>query len=352
LLSRLTIVVPTYNRQKFIPRLIDFWSNTGVSLVILDGSEKSWSSDDVKFVGGDFYYYHSNSSIEERLGASVYYIHTDYVALSSDDEFFLPSACASCIRFLDQNLSFSSCKGQAVGFGWTGFHVFGVPVYPNLSGYEIDCDDSSQRMLEHMATYQMASLWAIQRRGVFEACMRAISSGVAFSSAAAGEIQVSLITAFMGKIKVVDELMWLRSFENRNIWWAYGDLSIADWWRDSSKSEEHERLLSSVVCFATDANGVPPTRDQVYAALEAYVAYAENRVNSRGFIRSLVKNSFIGPQFALIKRILSKIPIFWDLLIHYRKRVSLTKYVRQYYSAKLAEVNEISDRVSKFHSLK
>jgi glycosyltransferase domain-containing protein len=351
-LERLTIVVPTYNRQKYISRLIEFWSKTPVKLVVLDGSPEPHELESDFFESANLVYHHSPVSIEKRFGESIAFADTDYVALISDDEFFLPTTCCDCIQFLDQRLDFSACKGQAVGFGWDGRLVYGMQVYPELMGYGVNSENSVVRMSEHMAPYQMASLWAIQRKDVYQACMRAISSGDAFSSAAAGELQVSLISAFMGKIKVLDKLMWLRSDENKNIWWNTGNLSIAAWWRDSLKEVEHRRFSSSVALFAKDQNEVMPTVDQVNAAIEAYVLDQEGRVKSIGFIRKAVKKTFSKPQIELIKNILNRVRKLRNIISRASKEESLAEYVRENFSSKYDEVRKISEIVYRFHTTK
>jgi len=351
-LERLTIVVPTYNRQKYIFRVIEFWSKTPVHLVILDGSPEPLVFRPDSFESGNLTYHHSPVSIEKRLGESIAFVDSDYVALISDDEFFLTSTCYDCIQFLDQHLDFSACKGQAVGFGWSGRHVYGRQGYPKLMGYGIRSENSAERMSEHMAPYQMASLWAIQRRDVYEACALAISNGEAFSSAAAGEVQVSLITAFMGKVKVLDELMWLRSYENKNIWWNNGNLSIAAWWRDSSKSEEHKRLSASVVLFAKDQSGVMPAGDQVDAAIEEHVSDQEGRSISAGLITKVLKTGLSESQVEFIKKILSKVRKLRNIISHRSQEKALCEYVRESFPSKYAEVSEISELVYKFHTPK
>ena len=39
LLNKLTIVIFTYNRHKYLKRTINYWSNYKVKLLILDGSD-------------------------------------------------------------------------------------------------------------------------------------------------------------------------------------------------------------------------------------------------------------------------------------------------------------------------
>ena len=84
-LDRLTIVIPTYCRQEFILRQIRFWSASLVKVVVLDGSPSSYDVDVKSYGGSNFHYHHSPVSIEQRLGQSVEFINTDYVALLSDD---------------------------------------------------------------------------------------------------------------------------------------------------------------------------------------------------------------------------------------------------------------------------
>lgn len=275
-LSKLTIVVPTYCRQDYVLRQMEYWSRFDARLVILDGSPFALDLPCQFQAYENILYVHMPLAIEERMAKSVSLVSTEYVALLSDDEFFLPSALKSCLDFLDENPCYSACKGRAIGFGWLKGGVYGVEAYPGLAGYHIDEDTGEARMRQHMAPYEMASLWSIQRRSVFNECMKVIFSGPPFSSAAASEMQISLISAYHGKVMVLDQLLWLRSFENRNIWWENGNLSILEWWRDSNMTDEHKRFLRSIASTKS-INNLKKTLDEdsVANAIEAYAKWCE-----------------------------------------------------------------------------
>ena len=213
-LSDLTLVIPSYERQAYLLRQIEFWSRYPVNVVILDGSKSGCKHSRIVNMPSQIKYRHMPVSLEERLGFVRGRITTKFAALLSDDEFLIPSAVESCLEYLLSHPDYVACKGQALWFDCNKGVVVGGRIYPGLQGYVIDDDTASGRMLQHMNNYEMATLWSIQRTDVFNLCLEVMSCERAFSTAAAAEMQISLATAYSGKCKVINELMWLRSREN------------------------------------------------------------------------------------------------------------------------------------------
>ena len=275
LLSDLTIVIPSYNRQNYLTRQINYWKDYDVEVLILDGStvpnyklQKS-ASRNINII-------HLPESIERRFGVAIAMINTKYAAMLSDDEFFLPTSLASSIKFLEDNPDYSACKGNAVGFrvDSVGSKCNGIQIYPELKGYKIANDKPSARLIEHMAPYAMASLWAVHRTEVLKTGLALAGRRPPYASAAAFEIQLSLITAWFGKIKVLDELMWLRSYENKNIWWSNGNLPIVDWLNHGKYKNETTQFINDLT--ETLSASVQEIRD----ALTAYADFCINREES------------------------------------------------------------------------
>lgn len=352
-LSRLTVVVPTYERHAYISRQVEFWARTDAHLLVLDGSanphtevSKFESCDNVAYV-------HAPVSIEERLGLCNDLITTEYCSLLSDDEFFLPFAVESAVAFLDENIDYSSCKGTALGFGWDGKNVYGQVVYPMLHGYGVHAKDGSERMREHMDPYQMASLWSVQRAKVFFACTKAISCGPSYSSAAAGEMQVSLISAYLGKIKVLDQLMWLRSFENKNIWWSFGRLSICDWWEAPILSHERQRFVNSIIEAIALTNSQVLSSSDVRSAVEVYVdgQRPTKSISWMASIRHAVRVRFSNETVNWLKNILKMSGIVGGSLKP-PSRVHLSDFIesKENSDSTKRELRDIYDLVSRFHS--
>ena len=124
LLDKLTIIIFTYNRHNFLKRTIKYWSNYNIKLVILDGSDTKL--EDLYLKQQNIKYIHNTNVLYERLLSSINYIDTEFMILGTDDEFYLPSALSSCVKFLSKDISFSSCGGRAIGFGFD---------YKNLIGH-------------------------------------------------------------------------------------------------------------------------------------------------------------------------------------------------------------------------
>ena len=97
-----------------------------------------------------------------------------------------------------------------------------------------------------------------------------MADGPRFRSAAIGEMQTSIVASYMGKCHVIDSLMWLRSFENKNIWWKDGSQPIAKWLYEPTNFLEHNRF-SAAVLAALELNVVDNSR-MALKALEVYVS--------------------------------------------------------------------------------
>ena len=84
--------MPTYNRQNYALRAIRFWSGTEVQLIVIDGSPEPISKDIVKDFPDNIRYISDSSSWTNRMKLGSEKCSTEYSALISDDEFYLPSS--------------------------------------------------------------------------------------------------------------------------------------------------------------------------------------------------------------------------------------------------------------------
>ncbi|MHA7865678.1 TIGR00180 family glycosyltransferase [Flagellimonas marinaquae] len=352
MLERLTIVIPTYNRLRYMLRALEFWYKTPVQLVILDGSAEPTELPDKFKASENITYYHGPVSLMERLGKSTEFIKTRYAALISDDEFFLPSVLTKCIQFLDENEDYAACKGLAVSFGWDGRIINWRPINKTLRGYKVEAENPSDRIYEHLSNYAHASLWSVQRRDVYAASMKAVGSGPSFAAGTCYEVQVALITSYMGKIKVFDDLMWLRSYENKSIAWEQMPLSIREWWRDSAYESQHKRLINSVLTYAEEYCNHSPSYQEVESALEAHIQRAEERLRLGVIKRKEQKRRKLFNLYVFINKYGK---IILNNTIFYKsgyKGYSLLSHVHQAYPAKYHEVKEIAGMIYKYHKVK
>ena len=77
-LSKITIVIPSYNRPKYLIRQLHFWKAYNAQVIILDGSEQSWDINNDESIPNNIQYHHLPVSIEKRLSFIKTLIQTPY----------------------------------------------------------------------------------------------------------------------------------------------------------------------------------------------------------------------------------------------------------------------------------
>ena len=72
-LSNLTIIIPSYNRQDYVIRSIEYWSNFNAIVHIFDGS-KDEINYEIPGNCANVTYHHLPMSYAERLGYSINFV--------------------------------------------------------------------------------------------------------------------------------------------------------------------------------------------------------------------------------------------------------------------------------------
>ena len=213
----LTIIIPSFNRPKSLKLQVRYWENTDATVIILDGSKAPLSFNNS--LPNNISYYHLPISLSARLAYSQSLIKTKFVVMLGDDEIYLHSCLKACVEFLKKNPDYSSCKGLCVGFRRNYFtaRLEGTFEYQNLRHYSLNSDNPCDRVTNHLSDYRCASIYAVHTKEVYEKLAKISGFGRKYSATASMEMQVSIVVAWMGKIKVLDQLMWFRNRENPSL---------------------------------------------------------------------------------------------------------------------------------------
>lgn len=215
-LANLTVVIPTYSREDYLLRQLEYWRDSDVMVVILDGSPKP-SVIPPSLLSKNVSYVHSGLPFTQRLATSGQYVTTEYCAMLSDDEFFSFSGLRAAIRHLEENRSAIGCVGRCLYFfvdqgrfllkdGYREWKPFSLAAVDQLSRLEEDLPPNKT----HMAHY------AIMRSAAWKRIMED-AYRQPFSCAYVYERLVNLQRSVLGRTEILDDLLWFRSMENRNI---------------------------------------------------------------------------------------------------------------------------------------
>ena len=245
ILKNLTIVIPSYNRQSYLIRIIEYWSNKNVKLIILDGSKRNIKNKIKKF-NKNIKYIHKPVGLYERLLCSIKLIKTKYVMLGSDDEFYIPSALIECLKFLSANQGYGCCTGQALGFNFKKGKIYAYNQYKELRNLKLNNSNPNKRVKKHFLNYVPAHLYSVCKSNIWKTVAKATFSKE-YNFYAAWEIQFEFLILFSKKSIALPNLLWLRSRENEPIRENSPSMSFSksfsDWWIDNKFIKEKKEFL-------------------------------------------------------------------------------------------------------------
>ena len=282
LADKITVIIPTFNRQKYALRNMRYWSGRGPTVHVLDGSATPINAFDISELNENIHYHHLPMSGKKRLKYAFDLIETSYCVLLSDDEFLIPKGLEACISEMDTDRELVSCIGRFLVFNPTSRGVVGWPAYTKMKDYALLQDDPLERMITHMNPYTSTTFFSVVRTPVWKkACSTMVKKD--FRVYAIGELQFELSVSYLGKSKVIPELYYLRSSETKPVPntanFASPEIGFLEWWTDSSRHQEREEFLKIMASTLVDTDQINTRNisDDVFQALDTYAAFVVRR---------------------------------------------------------------------------
>lgn len=300
LLLKLTLVIPTYNRQRYVLRNMRYWSGSDVTVHVLDGSEQPIPAEEMAGLTANVNYHHLPIPLYERYGKAVDLVQTEYTAMLPDDEFFLPNGLRACIQYLEADETCVACIGYCVGFNTISKQIYAWPAGQALKrpagvaweNYVVVQDDPFARMIHHANPYQSFIINSVVRTPVWKRAMAVVPQSKLFPVHDREEFQFEFAVCYQGKAKVIQHLMWLRSYENN----AIRDPNIPDideWWGDKDKSNDWEEFLTLMASALTRGDNRRPesVREDLRAVFNELYKFALSQRLERRSFRETVRNA-------------------------------------------------------------
>lgn len=239
LLSKLTIIIITYNRQPYALRNMQFWSNNPAKVIVIDGSDSLLTSQIISSFGSNITYIHKIAPFNERVLLATEMIATPYAMLCCDDDFMLPSGIVDCVNFLESHLDYTACNGRIIGFEPKEEGLRLWPEKAHHKNHIVYHDSLDKRIKFHLENFSITTIYGVHRTESLIYCLK-FSSGYTYSSPYVWETFFELLSAGFGKSFVLSSPTRLSSQENlpisNNEW--NRDVHISDWYDDLSKAEE------------------------------------------------------------------------------------------------------------------
>lgn len=365
ILQKLTIVIPTYDRQAFALRNMRYWSGKLAKVIVVDGTDKPIDAEAIKTLRPNIEYYHLPITVNERLQFAVDRIATPYAMLCGDDEFMVPSGVIECISFLENNAEYAQCGARAVGFSLKKKYLDLYEVKPMQRHHRVEQDTPLARIRYHIENFTPSTIYSVHRAPSFRL---AILSSIRYqysNGGYTGELIVELISAAVGKSRVLPSAMWIRSSENEPVQHEGWDrkLHLPEWYDDPTYAQEVEKMyeiLTDTVCFLDHSLD----RSETYHSITEIINNRLDRVDRPGLERIYKRATppRIVSALLFVKRLIKHALISWapklaGLMVsnYYRsKQFCSYKSMITRGEIRFSDINELNDiweTVLEFHAI-
>ena len=316
----MTIVILTYDRPKYLKRTLNYWLSYDVKVLILDGSNAKF--EDPCLQKKNIKYIHDQRSVNDRFISSINYIDTEFMIVSCDDEFYLPSALLKCVEFLSMDSSFSCCGGRAVGFRTKDEKILGIRQYPKLRSLCLDHNISADRIFKHFSSYVPAHFFSVIRAKKWKTICSYVFKKK-YSCYASFEMQMEFLIMVSGKSKIISELMWMRNNEVARIDTEL-ETPLEKWWYDKKHEKEKLSFLQRMkkACKEISTNQNSELNEDTIAKLFEVFVKTLLEYKKKNFLRQILN------------------------LFPYRIELKLIKFLKKFYKIFTEKDKSLEDEIN------
>jgi len=109
IIDNFTLMIPVRNRHYNLPKIFKYYEDLECEKIIADSSLEKYKND----IPSSFtYLYYGTKYVYEKYYDVVKKINSKYFLYCPDDDIVLKSSIQTCINFLNNNQTYSSCDGE------------------------------------------------------------------------------------------------------------------------------------------------------------------------------------------------------------------------------------------------
>ena len=210
-----TIIIPTYNRPKYLRRILDYYNGfeENYNIIVADSSSNEnkkinkinillFSNLDIFYLGN----YSSKIKPCNKITDALNHANTKYSVLCADDDFITPNGINKSVEFLENNQDFSVAQGHYISFhlrttkkGRQQFLCRSL-----YSGKQINFPEAGERLFYHLSNYQIPTYYAVHRTDLLKMIFK---DTVKFTDDGRfEELLPTMLTLIYGKMIILDVL--------------------------------------------------------------------------------------------------------------------------------------------------
>ena len=244
----LTLFMPTQDRPELLGRALNFYASEKLiyPLIIADSSNpknkfKIKSIIDRSSLDIKFFEYPHNFDQSSKIRNALNSIETEFTLMIADDDLLVPVGIEKCVKFLNQNKSFSAASGRSYVFSIRGNEPknlkYDIEVYNQI---KITSPDAEKRIKLHFRNWA-TSAYSVQKTSIIRDVANQLESyGDDIRSK---ELLWYATSAIRGNIATLDVLYMLRQKGLKKEWKAK---SFEDWTKTDQFKKNQKLLIESL----------------------------------------------------------------------------------------------------------
>jgi len=220
MISKCTIIIPTYNRPNYLKRILSYYHKYGedYNIIIADSSfdkNKQLNKETIsKLSKLDISYIDkcpSNVNPFYKFADATNQAKTKYSVFCAEDDFITPNGIDKSVEFLENNQDFSVAQGNYISFYLGNEGKRELKIRWRSSPYldkSITFPEAESRIASHLSNYQSTTFYAVHRTDLLKMIFKdtvKYTDGDVF-----GELLPSMLTLIYGKMKHMNVLYCAR----------------------------------------------------------------------------------------------------------------------------------------------
>lgn len=276
----ITILIPTYNRPRYLERLLDYYHDSQVAykIIVADGSSDEMKKANRETVSSfpvlkilHLDRYSPETAFNIRLSDALNHVDTKYCVICADDDFITPNGISQSADFLEKNPDFAVAHGRYIGFRLKDDKKGKQQFFwkPKYSSHEsVTFPDPKLRLSYHLSNYSPI-FYAVHRTAlsqmIWAETVKFIND-IRFS-----ELLPATLALIYGKAKCLDVLYCAR--ESNPYSTGRTSKTLLNLMRKGTYYEEYARFVD---CLSTHLSqqsqlNVEESRTMVNEAMDPYL---------------------------------------------------------------------------------
>lgn len=218
-MTKVTIIIPTYNRPTCLKRLLDYYNgyNIDYNIIVADSSsnknkrlnkETVSSFPNLKILYLDDY----SDKIKglHKFADATKYVKSKYCLFCGDDDFVVPNGINQSVDFLEKNPDFTVAHGRYLSF-WLNPKKRGEKQFcwqVRYSNQSITFSNPENRLFKQLSEYGLPTFYGVHRTDFLKMIYREVLN-YKIDPILFAELLLSMLALICGKMKCLNDVLYM-----------------------------------------------------------------------------------------------------------------------------------------------